>query len=570
MGPGAAESGAQPGRPEPGRAEPSALRQIRESARALLAEGKAEEAWELFVSALEAVLVRNRELELLVAKLRRAQVGRKSERIDPAQLRLLLETLSEQATEPAPFDPEEEARQDAQLDADIEAAGQGRKGSGRKPRKKGPGWKARAVERRVHGVEVPASERRCARCGGSKARIGGDVTRRLEYVPAHFVEHEYHLDKYACGACKEGVTTAAAPAQVLDRSAADASLLAHVVVSKFADHTPLHRLGRIYARSGVDLPVSTLADWTGGVAEVVGPLVEALARRVLQAHIVGTDATGLNVLDATQPDNIQRGTIWNYVGDGRDVLFRYTPSGEGAAGPWEYLAGRRGYVQADASSVYDRLFNGRVAVAVELGCWAHTRRKLETLQDTDCRVAYPLKLIARLYRVEHLADAREVTPEGRVALRRERSAPILEKLKRWFVATTQTETPGSELTKAAAYALNHWTALTRFVEDGRIKLDNNVVEQQIRDIALGRRNYLLAGSHEAARHAAALYSLTRTCAQYGVPPLEYFTDVLTKLASGWDVTRLDELLPHRWRAPDGTSQTAQGPQRSSRFSSVPF
>jgi transposase len=148
----------------------------------------------------------------------------------------------------------------------------------------------------VHHIEVPEAQRTCADCGRAKLKIGEDVTRVLEYVPAHFVEHEYHRDKYACGRCKEGVTTAPGPAKVLERSAADASLLAHLVVSKFADHTPLHRLSRVYARSGVELPVSTLADWTAGVGDLVAPLVDRLAVRVLSAYIVRTDATGLRVL----------------------------------------------------------------------------------------------------------------------------------------------------------------------------------------------------------------------------------------------------------------------------------
>src|SRR3990172_164379 len=199
-----------------------------------------------------------------------------------------------------------------------------------------------------------------------------------------------------------------------------------------------------------------------------------LAERVLGAYIVRTDATGLKVLDPQSPENIVLGSMWGYVGDDRDVLFRYTQTGKGATGPWDFLAGRKGYIQADASNVFDRLFNGLVASAVELGCWSHGRRRLVALQDTDCRVAYPLKLIARLYRVEHLADARELTPEARAGLRRERSQPVLEKLKRWFVATSKSEPPSSDLAKAVAYPLNHWEALTRFVKDGRGSLDNNV------------------------------------------------------------------------------------------------
>ena len=555
-----AATGTAGGAGTPPRGEMAALRQIKESAQALLGEGKTEETWEFLLSALEAVLSRNSDLELLVAKLRRVHLNPRSERIDPAQLALLFEALVGQAAPEAEMDPEAEAQADAQLDREIENAEKTASETEKtKKRKNGPGWKTRGVRQEVHKLGVPQAERTCTECGREKKSIGEDVTRRLEFVPAHFVEHVYHLEKYACGYCKEGVATAPAPEQVLERSAATPSLLAHVVVSKYVDHTPLHRLHRIYDRCGAEIPVSTLSDWTAAVGNLVEPLVERLSERVLGAYIVRTDATGLMVLDPTSPENIQRGTVWGLIGDDRDVLFRYTPTGEGATGPWEFLAGRKGYIQADASNVFDRLFNGQVARAIELGCWSHSRRKMVALQDMDCRVAYPLKLIARLYRIEHLADARELTPEARAELRRERSQPVLERLKRWFVATSKNEPPSSDLAKAVAYPLNHWEALTRFVKDGRVSLDNNLCEQQLRDIALGRKNYLFAGSHDAARRTANLYSLTRTCAQYGIPPLPYFTDVLGKLAAGWAAGRLDHLLPHRWRLPEVPARDAPGP-----------
>jgi transposase len=454
--------------------------------------------------------------------------------------------MLDEAGEAQPADPQEEAREDAALTAEIEAAEQESGPAGGRRRKGGAGWSTRGVERRVHRVAVPAAERTCRGCGKPMKPIGEDVTRRLEYVPAHFVVHEHHLEKVACGTCKDGVTVASAPPQVLERSAASASLLAHVAVSKHADHVPLHRLRRIYARSGADIPVSTLCDWTAGVGDLIAPLVERLEQRVLEATIVRTDATGLKVLDPQSPDNIVRGSMWAYVGDDRDVLLRYTETGEGATGPWKLLAGRTGYVQADAHSVHDRLFDGRAASAIELGCWAHGRRRLEALKDTDCRVAWPLKLIARLYRIEHLADARHLNHDARKKLRQERAPPVLAKLKRWLAATHGSEPPASDLAKAAGYLVNQWKALTRFLEDGRVSLDNNTCEQQLRDVALGRKNYLFAGSHDAARRGANIYSLTRTCAMHGVAPVPYFRDVLQKLADGWPTERLEELLPDRW------------------------
>jgi transposase len=531
------------------RGEAHALRQIRESAQKLLSQGKSGEAWELLFSALEAVLAKNRDQELLIAKLRRERIGQKSERLDPAQMQLLFEAMAALPVQEAPVAVEEEQREDAKLDREIEAAEHARPKEPGKKRKAGAGWKSSNVEQQVHRVEVGAADRKCAKCGCEMKPLTGDVTRRLEFVPGHFVEHEYHLETLACGTCKEGVTTAPAPPQVLDRSAAGASVLSDLIVGKFVNHTPLHRKNRGYAQLGVDIPVSTLSDWVAGVGDLVQPLVDRLAKRVLRSTILRTDATGLLVLDPDSPDNVVRGSMWCYVGDDRDVVFRYTQTGEGETGPWTFLAGREGYIQADASNVFDRLFNGQVAKAVELGCWSHARRKLFALEDTDCRVAYPLKLIGRLYRVEHLADARELAPKSRAKLRKERSSPILEKLRRWFTATVASEPPSADLAKAAAYSLNHWIALTRFVEDGRISPDNNLCEQQMRDIAQGRKNYLFAGSHDAARRAAALYSLTRTCIQHRVPPQPYFTDVLGKLATGCTEAQMDKLLPHCWRPP---------------------
>lgn len=532
------------------RLDRGALEQMRASAQTLLRQGKVDESYELLLSALEALLVKNHELELLLATLRRERVSRHSERLDPGQLALLFETLLTQGGDLAPPDPDAEAREDAELDREIESAEQARSDRSGQPRARTARrqtWQTRDIERQIHEIELPPHARTCETCRRQKDDIGVDTTHRLEYVPGHFVDHEYHAHKYACRGCKDGVTTAPAPPQVLDRSAADASVLAHIVVSKYADHTPLHRLHRIYARSGLEMPVSTLADWTAGVAELVQPLVDGLAERVLGAYVVRTDATGLKVLDPQSAEHIELGSVWAYIGDDRDVLFRYTPTGEGATGPWTFLKGRTGYIQADAANVFDRLFNGAVAQAIEVGCWSHGRRRLVAMRDTDCRVAYPLKLIARLYRVEHLADARGLPPDERLALRQARAAPIVERVFGWAALTRQHEPPSSDLARAAGYLVNHHRALSRFLDDGRLGLDNNVCESQLRDIALGRKNFLFAGSHQAAARAANLYSLTRTCAQYGLPPFEYLADVLRKLANGWSTKRLEELLPHRWR-----------------------
>ncbi len=413
------------------------------------------------------------------------------------------------------------------------------------PRRARKSWRtSEHVERQVYTHDVPAAAQQCATCGRAKQGISHDERQILAYVPARLMVHEHQLQKYACGYCKDGVITAAGPTNLGDQRSADASLLAHVVVSKYADHTPLTRLAGIYERSGATIAVSTMADWVAAVADQVAPLVDVLAQRVQRAHVIGTDATGLTVLDPTSATHIQHGTIWCYIGDGTDVVYTYAPTGEGATGPWEFLKGRVGYVQADAASVFDRVYNGQAGNAVEVGCWAHARRRLVELQPTDCRVAYPLQLIARLYRIEHLADAQHLLPTDRALLRLERSAPVLEKLKNALARAHLNEPPSSAFAKATRYVLNHWAALTRFLDDGRLRLDNNGTERQLRAVAVGRKNYLFAGSHDAARRAPVLYSLMRTCAQHGVPPLPYLTDVLRQLREHVPV---QDLLPDRWR-----------------------
>jgi transposase len=438
----------------------SPLEQVCAAAAALLREEKVDEAFELLLCAMDAVLRKSRELELLVAKLRRERLGQRSERMNAAQLALLFEELQRQGDAVAVVDAAAESRDDGVVNGEIQAAEDARREAAKEiASKRGKGrLSLPGAERQVHEAELGEDERRCAQCGEPRQKIGDEMARRIEYIPGHFVHHEHRLSKYACAHCRDGVVTAPGPPRILERSIADASVLAHVVVSKYVDHTPLHRLHESYARTGASIPVSTLSDWTGGVAELLAPVVKQLEQRVLAAHVVRTDATGLKVLDPRSPANIQRGTVWVYLGDEDDVVFRYTETGAGASGPLEFLAGREGPIQADGASVFDRLFNGQVAKAIEIGCLAHARRKLVALQETDCRVAYPLRLIGRIYRLEYLADLKDCTPAERAALRQARSLPVFERLKRWAVLTHAGEPPSSELAKATAYMLNQWDA----------------------------------------------------------------------------------------------------------------
>jgi len=303
--------------------------QVRSAVEDLAKDGRHTDAMEYALAALAAVLQKSSERELLLAKLRAAGLGKRSERTNAAQRALLLDELLKQAPQ-ADVDPEGEAREDAALTAEIARAAAASPTARRERRS----WRTSVqVDREIHMHDVPASAQPCGTCKRAMRGIGHDARQILAYVPARFVVHEHQLQKYACGSCKDDVTTAVGPITALEQRSADASLLAHVVVSKYADHTPLTRLAGIYARSGATIAVSTMADWVAAVADQVAPFVEVLAERVQRAHVTGTDATGLKVLDPTSATNILYGTIWCYVGDDRDVVYTYAPKGAGATGP---------------------------------------------------------------------------------------------------------------------------------------------------------------------------------------------------------------------------------------------
>lgn len=515
---------------------------IRKTLTALVAEGRTAEAIDAAISMLSQMRHLNTELMLRVAALQRERSGRRSEKLDPAQLSLMLQ-LCEEAVEE---DPEDEPVDDDPQDGEVIDESEKVR---RRPRRR---RRAKELPRDVIHHELPAEERKCSGCGAEMQHIGDDTSEILELVPAQFRVQEHHRAKYACPRCKETVKTAPGPAKLIEKGLPGPGLLAHVVQSKYEDAIPLQRLRKIYHRGGVDLSVSTLCDWVEAVAEEVRPLVDRLWVKAFESHCLQADGTGLKVLDRDDPEHIRRGTIWCMVGDRRYVVFRFAPTGSGEDGPWQFLAGRRGYIQADASNVFDRLFNGERAQAIEVGCMAHARRKYHALADTDPRVAYPLELIGKLYRVEHLADRRGLSPEERKVLRQERSTSILERLRRWITKTAAAEPPESALHKACAYSLNHWVALTRFLEDGQLGPDNNFCELQIRSVAVGRKSFLFAGSDAGAERAAILYSLLRTAAVQGVDTYAYLIDVLEKLAAGWPQSRIDELLPEHWAATRAT------------------
>ena len=528
------------------------LKEVGGHLRSLLSEGRFDEAIEMVMAMLSQLQSKNIELVLKLMRLERERSGRKSERMDPNQISLMLERLVGEATEESDL-AATEAEQKS-LDAERKALDE--PVARQVPRRRRP---SKNLPRRVIRHELPIEERRCPCCGEPMGEIGEDASEIVELIPAQFLVEEHRRAKYACSRCKETVRTAPGPVKSIEKGLPGPGLLAHVVVSKYEQHLPLTRLVEIYRRGGLQTSRSTLCGWVKAVAADVQPIVERISEKALTSTELQIDGSGLRVLDRDDPQGIRRGTMWCSVGDRRYVVFRYAKDGTGQEGPWRYLEGRQGYVQADASNVFDRLYNGRKAEATEVGCLAHARRKYYDLVDSDVRVAYPLKLIGQLYQVEDLADRRRLRLEERLELRQARSTPIMDRYHRWLQRMLSREPPASTLAKACAYSSNHWEALTRFLSDGRLPLDNNLCESQIRSLARGRRNYLFAGSDAGAERAAILYSLLRTCALHRIDGLAYLRDVLGKLASGWLDSRLDELLPENWSpAPnEPASETSQ-------------
>jgi transposase len=462
------------------------------------------------------------ELDILCQRL----FGKKAERVDPRQLQLALAQLGNERgaiTEPVEMDSGETPVRGHTR----------RRPSGRRP------LPAHLPRRRVE-IDLSDAEKQCP-CGQTRTRIGEDKSEKLEYEPASFVVIETVRPKYACPGCHEGVVEAPSPPQAVEKSLAGEGLLAHVVVSKYVDHLPLHRLEGIFARERIDLPRSTLCGWVADVATALTPIGEQLRREITAADYLQTDDTSITVLD--ERGGSFKGRLWTYLDPlTPQVVFDATPTHEGD-GPKAFLAPFQGTLQADAYTGYDALYqSGRV---IEVGCWAHVRRGFVEAFMIDTAAALMIALIQQLYQVEQAAA--ELDPAGRRTLRQEQSAPLLMKIDAERQALSRTVLPKSPLGEAVRYLTNQWAALQRFVDDGRVAIDNNRAENMLRIVAVGRKNWLFAGSFEGARRAALLYSIVQSCKLIDVAPFPYLKDVLLRLATH-PHRLIDQLTPRRWAA----------------------
>lgn len=477
------------------------------------------------VTAQQAEIAR---LNFIIAKLRRMQFGRRSEQSGGAlaQLELALEGI-------------EAAQRDAAASVPPETTGDAGSSSKRRARKPLPDHLPRET------LEHTPAEGNCPDCGSLFVKLGEDVSEMLEYVPAHFKVIRHVRPKLACSRC-ECIVQAAAPARPIERGLPGPALLAHVLVGKFCDHLPLYRQSAIYARSGIELDRSTLADWVGQAAHLLAPLVEALRRYVLAADKVHADDTPLPVL-APGEGRTKTARLWTYVRDDRPagsndppaVWFAYSPNRKGEH-PQRHLRTFTGILQADAYAGFNAIYaTGRVQ---EAACWAHLRRKLVDVHRAQASpiAAEALTRIGQLYAIE--ASVRGELPPSRRAVRQAQARPLLEDLLAWLEAQSRRVSRKSGISEAIQYGLNHWQALVCYAEDGRIEIDNNAAERALRAVALGRKNFLFGGSDAGGERAAALYSLIGTAKLNGLDPEAYLRDVLARIGEH-PINRIEDLLP---------------------------
>ncbi len=503
----------------------SQIDEIKNTLATLLEADRKDEALELFMSLLSQLATDHDKLQHQLRLMLKARFGRKTERIDPAQLQFFLDELrrSAPADTPAP-------------DAMKPVVAHLR----RKPveRKGTRSVLPESIPREVVRLEPSEGERTCG-CGEAKVCIGSERSQVLELIPAQFKVIVYERAKYACKRCEEaGVVIAPAPTKPIDGGLPGFGLMADVLVKKYADHLPLHRIREIYKRHGPDIAVSTMADWVTAGAEALGPLAEEIRKRVLASYVVQADDTPLTVLDRSRPGGSKRGFMWAYLGDGTWVAYDYRPN-RSASGPCEFLGMREGWVQADAAGAFEPLF--ALGRAKEAGCWSHARRYFVEALETDKRAAIALSWIGKLFEGER--EAGEMTSDQRLALRLDCSRPIVEELGRWIAEVSRSTPPKSPLGKALTYAANQWRALGRFLEDGHLELHNNACERALRRIAVGRNNWLFAGSDAGAERAAVIYTVLGTCRLHDVEPWDWLRDTLEKLAGGWKQSRIADLLP---------------------------
>jgi transposase len=476
------------------------------------------------------------KLKYQIAKLKHEQYGQSSERgVVLAQLELQLSELEADASEA------EAAAQLAAERAKIKVNGFERRKAARRP------LPAHLPRERI----VYPSPSTCPGCGGRLHKLGEDVTETLELVPRQWKVIEHVREKFSCRSCEQ-ITQPPAPSHPIARGRAGPQLLAHIVFGKYGLHLPLNRQSATYAREGIDLDVSTLADWVGAAAATLMPLVLLIRAHVFAAERIHADDTTVPVWALGK---CRTGRLWTYVRDDRPfagpdppaVAFFYSADRAGKH-PDEHLADYAALMQADAYSGFKNLYKASRpgGAIIEVSCWAHARRELFDLARINKSpiAIEAVKRIDALFAIE--CEINGKPPTERVQVRHDRSRPLVIELETWLRAQRRKLSSSNQVAKAIQYSLNRWTELTRFVDDGRLCMSNNAAERALRPVVVGRHNWTFAGSDEGGRRAAAIYSLIETARLNDADPQAWLADILARLPD-YPAKRITELLPWNWK-----------------------
>ena len=374
-------------------------------------------------------------------------------------------------------------------------------------------------------------------------KIGEEITEVLEYAPGELYVKRYRRIKYVQPSDNQ-IVIGELPARALDKVMAGEGLLAQIIIDKYVDHLPLYRQMQRFERTGLKLPYSTLTEWVSATCNLITPLYNALKKEILQTNYLHVDETPIKVMDKDKKGATHRGYYWVYQNSiHKLVLFDYQ-EGRGREGPMTILEEFQGYVQSDGYGAYD-IFDKRSGVTL-IHCMAHARRMFNEALDNDETVAgYVLQEIQKLYAIERQCKEQQLSFDDVKAVRQQQSVPILKSLGEWMTKEYINAIPKSSIGKALAYSIERWDTLSRYTQNGMLNIDNNPVENSIRPVALGRKNYLFAGSHEAAKRSGMLYSLLGTCKMHGVEPFTWLKAVLTQIATH-PINRINELLPNRF------------------------
>jgi transposase len=516
----------------------------------LLADGDGEAVLAIF----SKLVARNTELERRLADL--LSRGRKNEGVSTAQLLLLLDGL---ATQPTP------AADVAEADAKLrEAAALAPKADEvlvkrQPPLRKPPPANLPRVE---NPIRVSEEKRRCPRCGRDRTCIGYDETEVIDLIPAQVVVRRDRQEKLGCPDCEAEIVRAPPGDKIVPGGQIGTTLVAQVVTDKYRDGLPLHRQKERFARLGWQVAVSTLADQVAWATEALRPVWRQAMRQVLAAVVMNFDSTGLAVLDRAAADGIKLGQLMGAVGDDEVAVYLYASTGkrhgqrEGEMGPAEFLAQRTGPTVVDAAPLFDASFERNPGL-LECGCNTHARRRFrKALQGGDSRAALPLAAFKKLYAVEEEVRGRE--PPAVLLARQQKSKPVYDELERWCRVRQPHEPPSSPLGKAISYLLNNIVPLRRFLDDGRVPIDNGAVERLHVRTALTRKNFLFAGSDTGAERAAIVYTVLGSCVLADVDPVAYLTDVLPRLSRRLRLADIPELMPARWKAARAAAAAAPG------------